>query len=200
MSAKSYRLAIAARYWCAAHLVKSNQVRDAEFMDPIGHLLCMASEITLKSYLLGAGYNDKKLKERIGHNLEKCLWHSISAGLTLDDDIVACILTMKSVHLDNFYRYGTKTNTDGSLKLGIFMLVDEDQAFIQTAKLIDIVAGNGDLLRKRQKHEKPINWPETLPIIRPVDIPRFEMIKTLITNKQSEIHDLDRKIKQQRNT
>lgn len=192
---RGYRLAIAARYWRAAHLIKCNQIRDAEFMDPVGHLLCMSGEIALKSFLSGAGYSDKKLRNKIGHDLEKCIWHAIREGLAVDDNNVSCLLTMRSIHLDNFYRYGVAANLDGSVKTGAFMLVDEDQALAEVAKIIDRVAGNGSLLRTRHQSDTPINWPPTETLLKPVSLKRLALIKTEVKKRQDEIKSLNERIR-----
>lgn len=182
---ESYRLAIAARYWGAAHLIKVNQVRAVEYMEPVGHLLGMSAEIALKSYLAGRNYSDKKLKGRIGHDLEKCIWHAIREGLQVDDDNVTCLLTMRTTHLNNFYRYGMPSKDNGSVQTGIVFMADEDRSLAQVAKLIDRISGSGVLLRRRMDHPQPLDWPETDPVLHPVDLKRFDLIKTHFKNKWS---------------
>lgn len=195
---KSYRLAIAARYWKAAHLILTGQTRSVEYMEPVGHLLSMSAEIALKSYLSGCDYSDKKLKDKIGHDLEKCMWQAIREGLVVEDSDVSCVLTMRSTHLNNLYRYGMPAKGDGGVETGIVMLFDENLTLSQVAKLIDRISGSGTLLRNMQDHSKWSEWPATEPVFCAVDLKRFDLIKAQVQQKKHKIEVLNQEIRERR--
>jgi hypothetical protein len=169
-SAASYRMAIAARYWHSARIILQNQTRPIEFMEPVAYLLAMAAELTLKAYLTDSDYTDAQLSGRkIGHDLGACLRHAIQGGLEVSELEASCILSMRAAHLTHFNRYGPRSE-GGNLALGAFSATDEQASLTRVGSLIDRVAGSPDTLRKLHGHPAPLDWPETFPLLRPVDM------------------------------
>ncbi len=191
---ESYRLAIALRYWRAAHLIVSNQIRPVEYMEPVGHLLSMSAEVGLKAFLSGRGYSDKKLQKVISHDLEKCMWHAIREGLKVDANDVSCVLTMRPTHLSNLYRYGMPGKNDGGVQTGVVMMFDEQMTLSQMAKLLDRISGSGDALRSWFKSPKPFDWPETEPVLQAVDLEQFNLIKAQVKRRHDNIEAINSKL------
>ena len=192
--AESYRLSIASRYWKAAHLILTNQSRPVEFMEPIGHLFGMAAEITLKSYLSGRGYDDRKLKDKIGHDLEKCIWHAIREGAKVDLLDVECVLAMRKMHLNNFYRYGTSAYSDGNLKMGAFLMMDEEKTLVQIASLIEHISEYGARLSPNHPKLLPVNWKQAPPALEPVSLEQISSIKQSVKSREIEVENFNKQI------
>ncbi|QOG07514.1 hypothetical protein IGS74_04575 [Aureimonas sp. OT7] len=135
----SYRLAIADRYRKAAKLVIDRQASEFEHMEPVGFLIAMAAEITLKAFLSDRGWSDKKLK-KLGHDLRAILRSAVDAGLLLTSSEARCILTMRDAHFSHFNRYGLDA-VDGHLKLGAVQLSNERMSLRFVGALIDRLTG-----------------------------------------------------------
>jgi hypothetical protein len=167
----NYRLAVAARYSHSARIVISNQFRPVEFYEPVGFLLCMATELSLKAFALDAGFTEKQLSSRnmMGHDLGKAVLMCVKHGLELAEDEIVTLLIMRLGHLAHFYRYGFEEQQRG---MGSILLADEQAALASVARLIDRVSGDPSVLRRLHQHPEDLDWPETLPALSPVTYAR----------------------------
>jgi hypothetical protein len=163
----SLRLAVATRYWHSARIVLEHQTRDAEFMEPVGHLLSMTAELALKAYLLERGMTDKEMgKQRIQHDLGAILRLCIQHGLQLGEPEVDMILVLRTAHLEHFHRYGPKTFT-GAYAI---VLPREQLALRVLGCVIDLIAGDPADLRHQHGRPEDLDWPRTEPPAEPVSL------------------------------
>lgn len=177
--AASLRLAMAIRYWHSARLLLAQQIRPAEFMEPIGHLLSMTAELALKAYLLERRLTDRELGKKVGHDLGIALLYCVERGLALSEYDVRLVLVMRTAHLEHYHRYGPSTFEGGFA----IILVDEEKALQALARIIDLIAG--DPRKLRHLHERPIDldWPPTSP---PTGIVTVERLKALAAQAETE--------------
>lgn len=170
----SYRLAVAIRYWHAARIVLENQIRDAEYMEPVGHLLSMSAELSLKAFLANTGMSDRELKQqKIGHDLGALLRLCVDRGLELSESDATLILIMRTAHLEHFHRYGPEGEAFGAFAIN---LAKDDLALAAIARLLDLIGGEPNLLRKQHQRTNLLDWPETLPPLYPVAPARLEQL------------------------
>ncbi|OOO32850.1 hypothetical protein EFR00_30445 [Rhizobium sophoriradicis] len=175
--AAGYRLAIAIRYWHSARIVISNQVRPVEYMEPVGYLLAMATELALKALLVDSGVTDRELaSKQLGHDLGACLRRAVQNGLEVSEAEARTILNMREGHLSHFNRYGPKAD-NGNLQLGAFFLTDETAGMHRVAALIDRVSGDPSKLRRQWQHPSDLEWPVTLPLLSFVDLNRLKELE-----------------------
>lgn len=166
----SMRLAVAIRYWHSARIILGQQIRDVEFMEPVGHLLSMAAELTLKAYLLEHGMTDKELgKQRIQHDLGAILRLCIQHGLQLEEQEVEMILVLRTAHLEHFHRYGPKSFA-GTYTI---VLPNEQFALRLIARVIDRIAGDPKDLRHLHERPEDLDWPRTEALTEPVTLIRL---------------------------
>lgn len=178
----SYRFAIAQRYWNAANLVVENQSSTFEHMEPVGYLLAMAAEVSLKTFLADRGWTDKQLSNTLRHDLRKCLREAIKSGLLASDIEVSCILNMREAHMSHFNRYGVPAK-DGSLQFGAVLLTDEEVALECVGALLQRLSGSPNRSALRHPGRQAVSWPHTLSASPPVSEKRFEEIEQLIEAK-----------------
>lgn len=163
----SYRLAVAIRYWHCARIILDNQIRPFEYMEPVGHLLNMTVELTLKSYLKRMGVNDKLLSSRnVGHDLGKLLQLSVERGLGVSIADARDILAMRTSHLEHFHRYGPKNIAKGY----VIAIANDKVSLSLAARLIDIIGADPDKLRDRFKHSEKLEWPTTMVTQEPISL------------------------------
>lgn len=166
----SLRLAVAIRYWHGARIILGHQIRDVEFMEPVGHLLSMAAELTLKAYLLERGMTDREMgKQKIQHDLGAILYLCIQQGLLLGEQEVEMILVLRTAHLKHFHRYGPKSFA-GAYAI---VLLNERLALHLLGRLIDLVAGDPKDLRHMHERPEDLEWPSTEPPTEPVTLIRL---------------------------
>lgn len=168
--AASLRLSVATRYWHCARMVLADQVRQFEYMEPVGYLLAMASELTLKAYLLEAGVSPTELAKRVlGHDLGALLLRSVRHGLLLSDIDAAGILAMRAAHLEHFHRYGPADLSGGAFTIA---LAEEGKMLVVVGHLIDLVAGDPAMLRWQHERPAELDWPLALPPTTPAGLDR----------------------------
>ncbi len=162
-----YKLAVATRYWHSARIVISNQFRPVEFFEPVGFLLCMATELALKAFALDAGMSEKQLssKNEMGHDLGKAVLACVKHGLELSENDVQTVLVMRPGHFAHFYRYGFDERQGG---IGAILLANEKAALASVARLIDRISEDPSVLRKLHLHSEDLGWPQTFPVLSPV--------------------------------
>ncbi len=181
------RLATATRYWHSARIVIKSQVRQAEFMEPVGHLLAMAVELTLKAFLLDTGMTNKELGQRnVGHDLGSILRKSVENGLRISEQDAVCILTMRQAHLEHFHRYGPNDLSAGAFCI---LLVDEMRALETIARLIDLIGGDPNGLRVLYQHTKELEWPATELPTAPIDTKFLVELITDIENQALKVEN-----------
>lgn len=197
-SVAGYRISIAVRYWHCARVVLANQIRAAEFMEPVGFLLGMASELTLKAFLLDVGMSDKILSsKKFGHDLRALLRECLKKGLELSPYEAMCVLNMRDAHFTHFNRYGAQADEDG-VPTGIFLLTDDDKALSVVAALIDRVAGDPDKLRAMHQHPEKLDWPITLPVLFPVNTEELKKLEREISQKVTRLAEIEKSVKSKR--
>ena len=195
--AGSYRLAVAIRYWHSARIVMASQVRTAEYMEPVGYLLAMATELTLKAFLVDCRVADKVLgSKQVGHDLGACLRLAIQNGLEVSDAEARTILSMREGHLSHFNRYGPKSDK-GNLQLGAFLMADEVASRDRVAALIDRVSGDPSQLRRLWQHPSDLDWPVTLPLLSFVDLDRLKELEAENRAEVENIAKLNRSFREQ---
>lgn len=166
----SLRLAVAIRYWHSARIILAQQTRDVEFMEPVGHLLSMTAELTLKAYLLERGMTDREMgKQRIQHDLGAILRLCIQQELHLGEQEVEMILVLRTAHLEHFHRYGPK-HLAGAYTI---VLPKEQLALQVLARVIDLVSGDPKDLRHLHERPEDLDWPRTEPPAEPVTLVRL---------------------------
>ncbi|MDN3592383.1 hypothetical protein [Methylobacterium adhaesivum] len=181
----SLRLAVAIRYWHAARIILSQQSRDVEFMEPVGHLLSMAVELALKSYLLERGVTDREMgKQRIQHDLGAILRLCIQNNLHLGEQEVEMILVLRTAHLEHFHRYGPK-----AIGYAIVM-ANEKLALNILARVIDIISGDPRDLRHLHQRPHDLDWPLTEPTGEPVTLIRFNRMAAAAEDYAQQIEKL----------
>jgi hypothetical protein len=189
----SFRIVVAARYWRAARIAISNQMRTAEFMDPAGYLLGMSVEVSLKAYLLNRGFTDKELSQSSrGHDLGALLRLSVEKGLKSTEKHVVGVLIMRAAHIAHFYRYGLGDFSNIPFSLAP---AREDSALQTAASLIDRISGDPKTLRTLHQHVESISWPEAEPLVSPVrikDLLKLEKSATDYANRVKNIGDNNR--------
>lgn len=130
----SLGLARAVRYWHAARIVLENQKRPMEFMEPVGHLICMSVELALKSFLKNSGVKDSLLKKNgVRHDLGKLLKVAVQNRLFVTEEHAECILVMRTSHLQHFHRYGPSKMLNDLFSIQLF---NEEIAHATAASLI----------------------------------------------------------------
>lgn len=164
----SLRLATAIRYWHSARIVLEHQIRDSEFMEPVGHLLSMTAELTLKAYVLERGMTDQEMgKQRIQHDLGAILRLCIQQGLQLGVQEVDMILVLRTAHLEHFHRYGPRA-------IGYAIVLPKEQLDLYLlARVIDLVSGGPKDLRHLHQRPEDLDWPRTEPPAEPVTLIRL---------------------------
>ncbi len=168
-SVAGYRLSIAMRYWHSARIILANQIRQSEFLEPLGFLLGMATELALKAYLLDTGVTEKALaSKKMGHDLRALLRECIRASLEIAPNEASCILNMREAHFTHFNRYGAPADEQG-VPHGAVLLTNDEMALSQVAALLDRISGDPAKLRVRHGHPEKLDWPQTLPVLYPVD-------------------------------
>lgn len=175
-------LARAARYWHAANIVLDHQERKAEFLEPVGHLISMAAELSLKAYLYEVD-DPKTNTHDLGRLLENCIKH----GLELSEGDASGLLVMRAAHLEHFHRYGAERlialQKDKPFTIE---LADEVQALHLVARLIDLVGNDPTILRNR--HQRPaLEWPATVPPLHPVLPERFAALSRAAEERAKKI-------------
>lgn len=185
----TYKLAVAARYWHSARIVISNQIRPVEFFEPVGLLLCMATELALKAFSLDAGMTEKQLssKNEMGHDLGKVLLACIKRGLELSEDDVDAVLVMRPAHLAHFHRYGFGDRQGG---MGAILLADEKTTLVSVARLIDRVSEDPAVLRKSHQHPKDLDCPETFRPLSPVTSDKAKVMMDQVADYASWVRNI----------
>lgn len=166
----SLRLAVAIRYWHSARIILGQQIRAFEFMEPVGHLLSMTAELTLKAYLLERGMTDREMgKQRIQHDLGAILRLCIQHGLHLGEQEVEMILVLRTAHLEHFHRYGPKPFAAAFT----IVLSNEELALQLLGRVIDLIACDPKDLRQLHQRPEDLDWPLTEPPGEPVTLTRL---------------------------
>lgn len=186
------------RYWHSARIVLANQIRPSEFLEPLGFLLGMATELALKAYLLDAGVTEKALaSKKMGHDLRALLRECIRTGLEIAPNEASCILNMREAHFTHFNRYGAPAGEQG-VPHGAVLLTNDKMALPQIAALLDRISGDPAKLRVRHGHRQKLDWPTTLPVLFPVNIEILRELETQIESKVSYVASVNRSIQERR--
>lgn len=188
--AGSYRLAVAVRYWQSAQVLISAQVRDGEYFEPVGYLIAMAAELTLKAFLIDRGVDDKTLWKSVGHDLGTAMKLAIERGLRVSEAEVRSILAMREPHKSHFNRYGPKS-VQGNLQLGATLLAQDKPTLNCVAMLIDRISGDPKTLRRKWQHLADLDWPPTLPLLGWVSLQRFEALEQGMLKELEKIKALN---------
>jgi hypothetical protein len=180
----SLRLATAIRYWHAARIVMSQQSAPVQFMEPVGLLIGMAMELGLKAFLQQAGLAEKEILSRdLGHNLDVLLRHAIKQGLEVSAEEAQAILLLSVAHREHFYRYGP---ANFQPELYAILLCDENAALAMSAKLLDRISENPELLRVPYA-ANAIIWPETLPVFLPVTLEQLKNMQAVVAERAEKV-------------
>lgn len=168
--ASSY-ISRSSRYWNAAQIIIENQERPIEFMEPVGYLISMSAELSLKAYLFEVGYND------YSHDIYNLIKKCIDRKLELSEEDVIILLSMRQAHEEHFYRYGAQGIgyfNEGSRPFTI-VLPDEERSLNVTARLIDIISNDPSVLRSRSL-ENYSKWKNAYSPLIPVTSSQLEVL------------------------
>ena len=91
----------------AAQLLDKAQVRSTKVFHPKYFLLCQSMELALKAYLAASGVSQKKLRSRVGHNIELAFQYAQRRfGFTAADArFPELVGWLAPYHLDHSFRY-----------------------------------------------------------------------------------------------
>jgi len=188
----SYRLAVAIRYWHSARILLEYQIRDVEFAEPVGFLLSMATELTLKAYLLDKNFSDKALSsKKVGHDLRILLRLCIANGFQISEPDADGVQVLRTGHIAHYNRYGPEWNLPATIELA-----DEKKSLALVARLIDLVAQDPTKLRKRHMRSPDLDWPWTLPLHGGISLEQLDLVERHAQARADKIAAIGLKIRQ----
>jgi hypothetical protein len=133
----------AVHYWHAARIVLQSQelARPIILYAPISYMLCLSAELALKHYLLQQGMLETDFKKVGNHDLVALFAKAREKGLILQIDDGQALIVMKQAHSGSVsaFRYSFAGNLP---------FVDPESMLATVARVIDVVSGNPDVLRR----------------------------------------------------
>lgn len=155
-------LLLAARYWRAARAALIDAARPNRLNEPAAHLLGVAAELTLKTFLVNNGVQNRTLRaHNMRHNSALLLELAVERGFSISTEEAGALCVLGIAHLDHFYRYGI----EGAIVGDVRYLLSDDAALSLVARIIDRVGEDPTVLRRVHLDEdRFVEWPMTEPI------------------------------------